>query len=328
MAQSWGRDTQPYLYNGKEFVEAHGLNEYEYGFRNYYSPIGRFTTVDPLAEQTPWQSPYSYAGNRFVNAIDWMGLSGLMSGYSSTYNLTCVNGVGDVVYHKDSWDTGVYRVDDDWEVGDLLLYSMLIGREIPGIRYIVGECCDFWLNNGDYFSGSLRSAIAVDGRGYTWQYGFYKDNPSNEPNFSNENQSVNFFSFIWANASSYLGIKSGLNCNEIYWYGKNGNLYYHYEIHTQGGFANSYKIARNAPIKIAGNVLSVVGIAFDVIEVATTKEIKPSNVINIALGAASFSGIGAIIAGGYIAVDTTIWLFTGNSIEQRIDNKYGTYKIH
>ena len=26
MAQSWGRDMQPYLYNGKEFIEAHGWN--------------------------------------------------------------------------------------------------------------------------------------------------------------------------------------------------------------------------------------------------------------------------------------------------------------
>ena len=73
MSQSYGRDQQPYLYNGKEFVEAHGLNTYDYGFRGYYAPLGRFTSIDPLAEQTPWQSPYSYAGNRFVNAIDWMG---------------------------------------------------------------------------------------------------------------------------------------------------------------------------------------------------------------------------------------------------------------
>lgn len=76
MAQSWGRETQPYLYNGKEFIEAHGWNTYDYGFRGYYSPIGRFTSIDPLAEQTPWQSPYSYVGNKFINAIDWMGLGG------------------------------------------------------------------------------------------------------------------------------------------------------------------------------------------------------------------------------------------------------------
>lgn len=30
-----GRDKQPYLYNGKEFVEAHGWNAYDYGFRGY-----------------------------------------------------------------------------------------------------------------------------------------------------------------------------------------------------------------------------------------------------------------------------------------------------
>ena len=55
MAQCWGKDRQPYLYNGKEFVEAHDHNTYDYGFRGYYAPIGRFTSVDPLTEQTPWQ---------------------------------------------------------------------------------------------------------------------------------------------------------------------------------------------------------------------------------------------------------------------------------
>ncbi|MBQ6985281.1 MAG: hypothetical protein IJQ20_10215 [Paludibacteraceae bacterium] len=68
-------DVQPYLYNGKEFIEAYGLNTYDYGFRGYYAPIGRFTSIDPLTEQTPWQSPYSYGGNNFINNIDWMGLS-------------------------------------------------------------------------------------------------------------------------------------------------------------------------------------------------------------------------------------------------------------
>ena len=69
MAQSWGKDRQPYLYNGKEFVEAHDYNTYDYGFRGYYATIGRFTSIDPLTEQTPWQSPYAYAGNNFTNAI-------------------------------------------------------------------------------------------------------------------------------------------------------------------------------------------------------------------------------------------------------------------
>ena len=35
MAQSTGRDAQPYLYNGKEFVGVHGLNEYDSKARWY-----------------------------------------------------------------------------------------------------------------------------------------------------------------------------------------------------------------------------------------------------------------------------------------------------
>ena len=44
----------PICNNGKEFVEAHGYNTYDYGFRGYYVPAGHFTTIDPLAEQPPW----------------------------------------------------------------------------------------------------------------------------------------------------------------------------------------------------------------------------------------------------------------------------------
>ena len=70
------RDKSSYMYNGKEFVEtpSNEYNVYDYGFRGYYATIGRFTSMDPLGEQTPWQSPYAYAGNNFVNCIDYMGL--------------------------------------------------------------------------------------------------------------------------------------------------------------------------------------------------------------------------------------------------------------
>lgn len=117
MAQSFGRDKQPYLYNGKEFVEAHGLNTYDYGFRGYYAPIGRFTTIDPLAEQTPWQSPYSYAGNNFINAIDWMGLSG-MTNLTNENVVQCivVDIYGDVIGGADDGDDNIYiDLDGEWD---------------------------------------------------------------------------------------------------------------------------------------------------------------------------------------------------------------------
>lgn len=70
MAESTGRDQQPYLYNGKEFVEAHGLNEYDSQARHYYATIMRTTTMDPLAEKYYHISPYAWCGNNPVKYID------------------------------------------------------------------------------------------------------------------------------------------------------------------------------------------------------------------------------------------------------------------
>ena len=68
--QNFGRDEQPYLYNGKEFIEAHGLNEYDSQARRYYATIMRTTTMDPLAEMYYHISPYAWCGNDPVNRFD------------------------------------------------------------------------------------------------------------------------------------------------------------------------------------------------------------------------------------------------------------------
>jgi len=57
-------------YNGKEFLEMHGFDTYDYGARGYYPAIGRFTSVDPLAEKDYSLSPYAYCAGNPVNAID------------------------------------------------------------------------------------------------------------------------------------------------------------------------------------------------------------------------------------------------------------------
>ena len=73
LAQSFGRDVQPYLYNGKEFIEAHGMNEYDSQARMYYAPIMRATTMDPMAEQYYHISPYAWCGNNTIRNIDING---------------------------------------------------------------------------------------------------------------------------------------------------------------------------------------------------------------------------------------------------------------
>jgi RHS repeat-associated protein len=77
--------SQPYKYNGKEFVEMHGLDEYYYIFRNYQPSTMRFTTSDPLAELTPGISPYAFCFNNPMRYIDPLGLTGQQANQKDIY---------------------------------------------------------------------------------------------------------------------------------------------------------------------------------------------------------------------------------------------------
>ena len=62
--------SQPYKYGGKEFVEMHGLDEYDSEARWYYPAIMRTTTPDPLAEMYYDISPYAWCANNPVRFVD------------------------------------------------------------------------------------------------------------------------------------------------------------------------------------------------------------------------------------------------------------------
>ena len=61
---------QPYKYNGKEFDNKNGLNWYDYGARYYDAALGRFVSIDPMAEKYCTFTPYSYCVNNPIMYID------------------------------------------------------------------------------------------------------------------------------------------------------------------------------------------------------------------------------------------------------------------
>jgi len=65
-----------YGFNGKENdneVKGEG-NQQDYGMRIYDPRLGRFLSVDPIANEYPWYSPYHFAGNTPIWALDLDGL--------------------------------------------------------------------------------------------------------------------------------------------------------------------------------------------------------------------------------------------------------------
>ena len=88
-ALSSGQEYQQYKYTDKEYDPMHGLNQYDFGARNYDPAIGRFTSVDPLAEKYYHMTPYSYCGGDPVNAVDpdgrdWYSFNGTYKWYGVT----------------------------------------------------------------------------------------------------------------------------------------------------------------------------------------------------------------------------------------------------
>jgi RHS repeat-associated protein len=64
-----------YGFNGKEKdKDLISLTAYDYGFRIYNPGIGKFLSVDPLTNNYSWYTPYQFAGNTPIQAVDLDGL--------------------------------------------------------------------------------------------------------------------------------------------------------------------------------------------------------------------------------------------------------------
>ena len=77
--------TQRYKFCGKELDQMHGINLSDFGARWYDPLLGRFTTIDPMAEKYYSTSPYAYCGNDPVNVFDHDGMDWIYANYSGVH---------------------------------------------------------------------------------------------------------------------------------------------------------------------------------------------------------------------------------------------------
>jgi RHS repeat-associated protein len=63
-----------YRFGGKELQDELSLNMYDYGARGYDPAIGRFSSIDPLAELSRRWTPYNYAYNNPMYFVDPDGM--------------------------------------------------------------------------------------------------------------------------------------------------------------------------------------------------------------------------------------------------------------
>ena len=90
---STNENLQKYKFEGKELDRTFGLDNYDIHARQYFAMMPTWDRIDPLAENTPQFSPYSYCGGNPINFGDYNGMD--WYGYNDSIE---INGVMTEVY--------------------------------------------------------------------------------------------------------------------------------------------------------------------------------------------------------------------------------------
>ncbi|MDP2193300.1 MAG: hypothetical protein Q8K36_02080, partial [Alphaproteobacteria bacterium] len=110
---------------------------------------------------------------------------------------------------------------------------------------------------------------------------------------------------------------------------KNGKIIHRWSKTANGAsywnntFAKQSRLNNVSKLKPLSTKLGIVSAGLTVYDVIDSQEIRPSHVINSIMTGASFTGVGAVVAGIYFVADFGTWAVTGKGIGDRLDENYG-----
>ena len=133
----------------------------DYGFRLYNPSIAKFLSVDPLTASYPWYTPYQFAGNTPIQAIDIDGLEEIhYSKVKLPNGKTAIKLAAGVDYVEWVWNSDTYSLDQ--VVNQKRVYILHETHKV----FLNGNIVEY---DATETFDSFEELIEAGDVGYTWE---------------------------------------------------------------------------------------------------------------------------------------------------------------
>ena len=277
--------TMPYLFNGKELDSETGL--YYYGARYYDPRVSLWLNVDPLAGRYPHISPYTYVNNNPINLIDPTGMA---SEDPPTTLYTNTNNAKGVI--ENGFNATKYGKYSNYNWFSTTANATGTGRTSTGITLgIEGIDISKAVEISNKQMKSFYEAAKTE-------LGYTTEQIKNSPEIRAKVDGLKYNKLgQWMNESGASVYKLGNN------YAISDGVANSGTITTVQGNSNVIKTLNG--LKVAGKVLTFVGIGLDAYEVYSSGY-HPRNITGVAGGWAG-AWAGAKV-GGAIGTGIGVWI--------------------